>query len=56
MEYADDGTLQDAIRRRTFRPSAQRSRFWALRALLRTAREVAQGMAHLHALSVIHGE
>ena len=28
----------------------------ALRALLRTAREVCQGMTHLHELNVIHGE
>ena len=56
MEYADEGTLLAAIRRRLFRAGGDRSRHWALRALLRTAREVALGMAHLHSMNIIHGE
>jgi hypothetical protein len=46
-EWCDEGTLHAAIRRGVFRPQAPgpasgsgRSRTWALRALLRTAREV----------------
>ena len=49
-------TLHYIIHRHVFRPN----KFWAprvaLRALLRTAREVATAMAHLHACSVVHGD
>ncbi|EFJ53312.1 hypothetical protein VOLCADRAFT_86468 [Volvox carteri f. nagariensis] len=63
-EWCDEGTLHAAIRRGVFKPQAPagpggargRSRTWALRALLRTAREVAQGMSHLHSLNIIHGD
>ncbi|GLI71405.1 hypothetical protein VaNZ11_016532, partial [Volvox africanus] len=37
-------------------PWASGSRRVALRALLRTARDVAQGMCHLHANGIIHGD
>lgn len=39
-EFCDEGTLHAAIKKNVFRHTAQRSRTWALRALLRTAREV----------------
>ncbi|KXZ48178.1 hypothetical protein GPECTOR_30g274 [Gonium pectorale] len=56
-EWCDEGTLHAAIRGGVFRPAPPaRSRTWALRALLRTAREVALGMCHLHSLGVIHGD
>ncbi|GIL59651.1 hypothetical protein Vafri_14380 [Volvox africanus] len=61
-EWCDEGTLHAAIRRGVFkahppRPGVLgRSRTWALRALLRTAREVAMGMCHLHSLGIIHGD
>jgi hypothetical protein len=42
-EWCDEGTLHGAIRRGVFRPSGVRSKTWALRALLRTAREVGLG-------------
>ncbi|GIM16411.1 hypothetical protein Vretimale_19015 [Volvox reticuliferus] len=61
-EWCDEGTLLSAIRRGVFRTQSPgpgvpgRSRTWALRALLRTAREIAQGMCHLHSLGIIHGD
>ncbi|KXZ42215.1 hypothetical protein GPECTOR_180g251 [Gonium pectorale] len=56
-EWCDEGTLHAAIRGGVFRPAPPaRSRTWALRALLRTAKEVALGMCHLHSLGVIHGD
>ena len=41
-EWCDEGTLHAAVRKGVFRaqPQHRRSRTWALRALLRTAREV----------------
>ncbi|GLI66121.1 hypothetical protein VaNZ11_009848 [Volvox africanus] len=61
-EWCDEGTLLSAIRDGVFRTQSPgpgmpgRSRTWALRALLRTAREIAQGMCHLHSLGIIHGD
>ncbi|PNH07106.1 Serine/threonine-protein kinase CTR1 [Tetrabaena socialis] len=55
-EWCDRGTLHAAIRKGMFRPHGTRSATWALRALLRTAREVALGMCHLHSLNIIHGD
>ncbi|KAG2438642.1 hypothetical protein HXX76_005189 [Chlamydomonas incerta] len=57
-EWCDEGTLHAAIRKGVFKaqPQNRRSRTWALRALLRTAREVALGMCHLHSLNIIHGD
>ncbi|GIL56810.1 hypothetical protein Vafri_12122 [Volvox africanus] len=61
-EWCDEGTLLSAIRGGVFRTQSRgpgmpgRSRTWALRALLRTAREIAQGMCHLHSLGIIHGD
>ncbi|GIL85575.1 hypothetical protein Vretimale_13318 [Volvox reticuliferus] len=61
-EWCDEGTLYAAIRRGVFKAQPPgpgvpgRSRTWALRALLRTAREVAMGMCHLHSLGIIHGD
>jgi len=57
MELCDAGTLQQAILRQCFtgnkNGSAARSK---CRAMLRTAREIARGMQHLHALGIIHGD
>ncbi|KAG2435608.1 hypothetical protein HYH02_011899 [Chlamydomonas schloesseri] len=57
-EWCDEGTLHAAIRKGVFKanPQHRRSRTWALRALLRTAREVALGMCHLHSINIIHGD
>ena len=56
MEYCDRGSLETVISRGLFRESSSWSGRIALRALLRTAREVAQGMSHLHDSNIIHGE
>ncbi|GFR40022.1 hypothetical protein Agub_g557, partial [Astrephomene gubernaculifera] len=56
MEYMDAGTLHTAICRGDFsarRSQPHRSR---LLALLLTAQELAQGMAHLHGLDILHGD
>ena len=45
-----------AIKRGLFRPTSKWGGKLALRALLRTAREVAQGMHHIHQSNVIHGD
>ncbi|KAG2502131.1 hypothetical protein HYH03_000620 [Edaphochlamys debaryana] len=55
-EWCDEGTLHGAIRKGVFKAQGRRTRTWALRALLRTAREVALGMCHLHSLGIIHGD
>ncbi|KAG2502172.1 hypothetical protein HYH03_000659 [Edaphochlamys debaryana] len=55
-EWCDEGTLHGAIRKGVFKSQGRRTRTWALRALLRTAREVALGMCHLHSLGIIHGD
>ncbi|GLI64189.1 hypothetical protein VaNZ11_007371 [Volvox africanus] len=56
MEYMDAGTLHQAIMRGDF--SARRSIEYRskLLALLLTAQELAQGMAHLHGLDILHGD
>ena len=57
-EYCDLGTLTTSIHERQIfiprSPSTDPSRL-ALRALLRTAREVARGLTHLHGAGVCHG-
>ncbi|KAG2428818.1 hypothetical protein HXX76_011518 [Chlamydomonas incerta] len=56
MEYCDRGSLQRAIDKNIFRASARWNARVALRAMLRTAREIAQGMCHLHASQIVHGD
>ncbi len=55
MEHCDKGSLLQAISRGLFLPSSKWGPRLALRALLRTAQEVAQGMWHIHQCNVIHG-
>jgi hypothetical protein len=55
MEYCDKGSLMHAIKKGLFLASSRWGPHLALRALLRTAQEVAQGMLHLHQANVIHG-
>lgn len=56
MEYCDKGSLQRAIAKKVFKPSSKRSARLTFRAYLRTAREIAQGMYHIHKSNVIHGD
>ncbi|KXZ56531.1 hypothetical protein GPECTOR_1g477 [Gonium pectorale] len=56
MEYCDRGSLHQAIAKGLFKSSSKWNNKIALRALLRTAREIAQGMSHLHACRVVHGD
>lgn len=56
MEYCDKGSLQQAINKGLFKASPTWSSRLALRAYLRTAREVAQGLCHIHKSNVIHGD
>ncbi|GIL73264.1 hypothetical protein Vretimale_4866 [Volvox reticuliferus] len=56
MEYCDRGSLHQAIAKGLFKSSTKWNNKIALRALLRTAREIAQGMSHLHACRVVHGD
>lgn len=56
MEFCDQGSLLTAIGRGIFLPNGRFGPKVALRALYRTAREVAQGMFHLHSANVIHGD
>ncbi|GFH06748.1 protein kinase domain-containing protein [Haematococcus lacustris] len=56
MEFCEKGTLLEAIQAGVFKASTWRNARQALRALLRTAAEVAQGMLHLHMLGVMHGD
>ncbi|GIL58521.1 hypothetical protein Vafri_13465 [Volvox africanus] len=56
MEHCDHGSLHSAIQRGIFKPTSRWGPKLALRALIRTAREVAQGMFHLHSNSVLHGD
>ncbi|GAX73923.1 hypothetical protein CEUSTIGMA_g1373.t1 [Chlamydomonas eustigma] len=57
MELCDEGTLLQAIPRKLFggcrNTSEERSK---LRSMLKTAREIAAGMQHLHSLGIIHGD
>lgn len=56
MEFCDKGSLDRAIMRGVFEPGGDWSRRAKLRALLRTAKEIAQGMWHLHQCHIIHGD
>ncbi|KAL6750842.1 kinase-like domain-containing protein [Haematococcus lacustris] len=59
MQHANFGTLWSAIKNAVFvrKASATESdRRRRLRALLRTAREIAMGLEHLHACNVVHGD
>ncbi|PNH02270.1 hypothetical protein TSOC_011751 [Tetrabaena socialis] len=56
MELMDHGSLHAAIQRGLFKPASKWGPKLALRALIRTVREVAQGMFHLHSNSVLHGD
>lgn len=54
MEYCDGGNLRQAIKRGVFRTGPGRTAHDALLALVRTAKEIAQGMCHLHHSHVLH--
>ncbi|KXZ43572.1 hypothetical protein GPECTOR_86g365 [Gonium pectorale] len=56
QQFCDRGTLFGAIQRGIFQPGGTWSPRVARRALLRTAAEVARGLAHLHSLGVVHGD
>ena len=56
MEHCDHGSLHAAIQRGIFKPTSRWGAKLALRALIRTVREVAQGMFHLHSNNVLHGD
>lgn len=57
MEHCDLGSLQRAIQRRAFLPSAKWPQHVTFRALLRTAAEIAKGMEYLHTQhGIIHGD
>ncbi|GAX76599.1 hypothetical protein CEUSTIGMA_g4045.t1 [Chlamydomonas eustigma] len=56
MEYCDRGCLAAAIKRGAFRPSGRWGSSITLRALIRTAKEIAQGLAYLHSLGITHGD
>lgn len=49
------GSLTAAIDKGLFRTGGKWSRRLVLRAVLRTVREVAQGMLHMHRSGVVHG-
>ena len=57
MEYCNKGTLTDIMSKGIFmnRSSKEMERI-CLRAIIRTAREVAQGMSHMHACQVVHAD
>jgi hypothetical protein len=55
QEFCDQGSLLTAIARGIFLPTGRFGSKVAIRALYRTAREVAQGMVHLHSAQVVHG-
>lgn len=52
QEHCDQGSLLTAIQKGVFLPTSKFGPKVALRALYRTAREVAQGMLHLHTCKV----
>ncbi|KAG2431285.1 hypothetical protein HYH02_013416 [Chlamydomonas schloesseri] len=56
MEYMDGGTLHHAIVRSEFSARRSLEHRTKLLALLLTAQELAQGMAHLHGLDILHGD
>jgi hypothetical protein len=59
MDYCDYGSLVRPILKGMFRPvsasGSDREARVRYRALLRTAKEIAQGLEHLHHLKVVHG-
>lgn len=55
MEYCDKGSLQTAMDKGLFKPGRW-SPATTLRAVVRTAKEIAQGLSHLHSINVIHGD
>lgn len=55
MEYCDQGSLLSAIRRGIFFHDAER-RYPRIENILLTALDIAKAMAHLHALSTVHGD
>ncbi|KAG2436401.1 hypothetical protein HXX76_006705 [Chlamydomonas incerta] len=56
QEYCSKNTLLNAISKGVFREGERWDGRVALRALLRTAAEVARGLWHLHDNSIIHGD
>lgn len=50
------GTLAEAIKKKRFQGNQKWCERVALRALTRTATEVARGMAQLHDMGVVHGD
>ncbi|GFR41984.1 hypothetical protein Agub_g2792, partial [Astrephomene gubernaculifera] len=56
QEFCDKSTLRDALERGLFKPGSSWSERLAMRALLRTAAEVARGLLHLHDAGVVHGD
>ncbi|GFR44239.1 hypothetical protein Agub_g5439, partial [Astrephomene gubernaculifera] len=56
QEYCDKATLGGALERGLFTPGHVWQERVAVRALLRTAAEVARGLLHLHDAGVVHGD
>ncbi|KAK2078157.1 hypothetical protein QBZ16_004025 [Prototheca wickerhamii] len=56
MEHCDLGSLARALHRRVYLPSERWPAHTTQRALLRTAQEVAKGMAYIHENGVVHGD
>ncbi|GBF93165.1 hypothetical protein Rsub_05896 [Raphidocelis subcapitata] len=55
LEYCDQGSLAEAVERGRFRRRGSGFEPWP-RAVVATAREVAEGMAYLHAEGLLHGD
>lgn len=57
MELCDRGTLLDMIRKSLFQPAPPKwNETIALRALLRSAAEVAKALVFVHGLDIVHGD
>lgn len=57
MEHCDLGSLQRALQRKAFLPSAKWPQHATFRALLRTAAEIAKGMEYIHGQhGIVHGD
>ena len=58
LEFCDWGCLNKAIVKGVFRPGlgSQSEGRLRYRAMLRTVREIVQGLDHLHRLDVVHGD
>jgi len=56
MDFCNRGSLATPISKGIFQPNPAWTARVGQRALLRTAREIAQGLSHLHALDVVHGD